>query len=122
MLLWTVVPTHPQACTPRRPEWRSRPQFRSHIHSHPQPYPPAASLSGSVLDPVDELVDLVEDEHLLGELVADLLAGVHHRRVVATTEDLGDLRVAVIRELPEHVHADLPGVDERTPPALADQL
>src|SRR6476646_3777095 len=105
MLLWTVVPTHPQACTPRRPEWRSRPQFRAHIHSRPQPYPPdlvdpsVASLPGSVLDAVDELVDLVEDEHLLGQLVADLLAGVHHRRVIATAEDLGNLRIAVIREL-----------------------
>src|SRR5438552_1537241 len=66
--------------------------------------------TGTVLDPGDELVDLVEHQQLLRELTANLVARVHDRGVVATAEDLGDLGIAVVRELTEDVHARLPGV------------
>src|SRR5581483_2332684 len=46
----------------------------------------------AVLDPVDQLVHLVEHHPFLRHLVADLLARVHHRGVVAPAELLGDAR------------------------------
>ena len=58
----------------------------------------------------------------LGHLLLDLLDGVHDGRVVAAAELLGDLRVAVVGELAEHVHADLAGGDERPAPALAAEV
>src|SRR5262249_40584502 len=65
--------------------------------------------TGTVLDAVDQVVHLLEDDAALGHLAADLLAGVHHGRVVAAPELFGDLRVAVVGELAKDVHADLTG-------------
>src|SRR5437870_2599077 len=75
-----------------------------------------------MLDPADEVVDLLEYDAFFRHLGADLLAGVHDRRVVAPTELLGDLRIAVVGELTEDVHADLAGGDERASAALAAQV
>src|SRR4051794_22541313 len=121
MGLWSNGSRCPQVSTRDGRAPSSCPQSHPDIHSCPHGYPlvprshPRSS-PGSVLDARDEVVDLVEDEELLGELTTDLLAGVHDRGVIAAAEHLGDLRVAVIGELAEHVHADLTGVDERPAP------
>ncbi len=58
----------------------------------------------------------------LGHLGADLVAGVHDGRVVAAAELLGDLRVAVVGELPEDVHPDLAGGHQGPAPARAAEV
>src|SRR4029079_6007796 len=63
-----------------------------------------------------------EHDAPLGHLASDLLARMHDGRVVTTPEFLGDLRVAVVGELPEDVHADLARRYERAPAALATQI
>src|SRR5688500_3994961 len=83
------------------------------------PRRPRASGALSRLDAVDELRDLLVDVAPLGHLVGDLLDRVHDRRVVPPAELPGDLGVAVIRQLPEDVHADLARADQRSPAAPA---
>src|SRR5207302_1546592 len=94
-----------------RKSCRCSPPQRGVVRSRPQPLSTRA-----VLDPVDEVVDLLEHHSFLRHLAADLLAGVHDRGVIASAELLGDLRVAVVGELPEDVHADLTGRHQRTSP------
>src|SRR5688572_5913905 len=52
---------------------------------------PGSGLAGLHLDAVGELADLVEDGPALGEQLADLAVGVHHRGVVASAELAPDL-------------------------------
>src|SRR5688500_7955644 len=73
-------------------------------------------------DAVKQLLNLLEDRRLLLDETGDLLDGVHDGGVVTPAELLGDLGVVVVGQLPEDVHADLAGLDQRPPPALADEL
>src|SRR5580692_2685030 len=63
------------------------------------------------LDPDDQVVDLVEDLAALAHERGDLDHGVHHGGVVPAAEFLGDSGVGVVGQVPEQVHADLPGDD-----------
>ena len=77
---------------------------------HPRPESASAVLAGLLLDPVGELGDLVVDAAALGDQLADLLVGVHHRGVVAAAELLADLGQRQVGELAAEVHRDLPAV------------
>lgn len=44
------------------------------------------------LDPTGQVGDLVEQTAALGHQLPDLAVGVHHRRVITTTESLSNLR------------------------------
>src|SRR5438046_1111817 len=65
------------------------------------------SVPGALLDPRRELLDLFEGLAALGDLVTDLLVGVHDRGVVAAAEGLPDAREGQVGQLAAEVHGDL---------------
>src|SRR6185295_17351832 len=70
-------------------------------------------VAGALLDARRELLHLFEGLAPLGDLVADLLVGVHDRGVVAAAEGLPDARQRQVGELAAEVHGDLPRLRER---------
>src|SRR4051794_40628374 len=78
--------------------------------------------SGALSDAGHELADLVVDLPAFLHQRLDLLHGVDHGRVVPSSELPGDRRIRQVGDLAEHVHRNLTGGDERTPPALALDL
>src|SRR6267142_3464707 len=76
----------------------------------------------TVLDTADQFVHLLEHHAFLCHLSTNLLARVHDGGVITSPEFFRDLRIAVVGELAEHIHPDLAGRDERSPPALAAQV
>src|SRR4051812_49337141 len=59
-----------------------------------------SALPGLLLDAIGQLGDRVERAPPLGELAADAVVRVHHRRVVPTTELLADLGQRQVSQLP----------------------
>ncbi len=68
--------------------------------------------SGLGFDAGGEISDLVVQAAPFTDELTDLAISVHHRRVIAPTEGLADLRQAQIGEFAAQVHRDLPGGDE----------
>ena len=68
----------------------------------------ALALSLTLLDPVGQFGDLVEDCPTLGHEFADFSVGVNHRGVVTAAKFLADLWQGHISEFPQQVHGDLP--------------
>src|SRR5689334_14355502 len=64
-------------------------------------------VAGALLDARRELLHLFEGLAPLGDLVADLLVGVHDGGVVAAAEGLPDARQRQVGELAAEVHGDL---------------
>ena len=76
---------------PRRKVTQHPSRASSEIPGCEWPLPSSAGLpSGALLDACSELLDLFEGLTALSDLVADLLVGVHHCGVVASTERLTD--------------------------------
>ena len=61
-----------------------------------------------MLDPVQNLGDLVIKASALFHKVRDLLVGIHNRGVVAVSKQLADLRQRQVGLLADQIHGNLP--------------
>lgn len=61
-------------------------------------------LGSSIFDFLDELVDLIEGLRLLSHLLRDFLHCVYGCRVISASEHAGNVWVAQLGQLSEHVH------------------
>src|SRR5688500_3007099 len=95
---------------------------RSCVIRRPQLVPTLLTTAAALADARGEVLDLVVDLTLFGELTDDLLVRMQHGRVVPAAEDISDLGQRKIGELPDEIHGDLTSLHGRPGPVLRPQI